>query len=116
MAGNIQIVLLLMLFFPCQSRNNFQTCSQVTFSWKTGLKDRALLDGNLIQAITINNYADCFFKCYKDCRCLSFNVCGARCELNAANSFTTPRLIQKKMGCHFYDQPLDEVKSYVPIQ
>lgn len=109
--ANSQLLLFIQLFLLCQLPTRPQTCFQIAFHWKDGLKDRVLNETNKIREITVKQEAECFFNCYQNCHCLSFNVCGTKCELNAANSFSTSVSIIKKEGCRYYDQPLDEVKK-----
>ena len=86
------------------------SCTRMTFSVKDVLNDRALEDNRRLKDTIVEHDSQCFTQCSHNCQCLSFNICGKTCQLNAANKFLAKNSLRVKPGCRYYDFPISEVR------
>jgi len=59
--------------------------------------------GHSYKNITVDDVTQCYEKCAYDCRCLSIQVSGNRCELVDENRQTTPHCFQPAPGYLFIE-------------
>ena len=106
MVFKLAVVLMALLLIPKEyGVCSCPTCSSSSFNIKDGIKDRTL-EGRVVKALTIDDYhSECFLKCSLDCRCLSFNVCGKQCQLNADRQDMKNNSLKIRRGCAHYDFP-----------
>ena len=96
--------LFIILEWPAAFAKTCSSCNQINFNVKNGVRDDKRLKNKIVE-----NDSQCFYECYKDCKCLSFNVCGKTCQLNRANKLSAKTSFQVKGGCRYYDVPVAEV-------
>ena len=101
--------LFMILQRPAAFEKTCSSCNRINFNVKNGVRDRALGDDRRLKNTMVENDSQCFYECYKDCKCLSFNVCGKTCQLNRANKLSAKTSFQVKDGCRYYDFPAAEV-------
>ena len=65
-----------------QSNVCLPTCVTETFILKHVIPGKLLAKTYSRFLVEDNDFGICFLQCTKDCRCLSFNVCGNQCQLN----------------------------------
>ena len=101
-----------LLFFTQTSMAVSTTCTSSTrreFSVKDGVKDRRLEDKTMFKTTKVDMDSQCFSECSNDCRCLSFNVCGQICQLNAGTRILGRNSLRVRHGCRYYDLPQEKV-------
>ena len=87
------------------------SCSRMSFNVKNVIRDRALEGDRRLKNMVVENDPQCFSECSKDCKCLSFNVCGKTCQLNQANRMLARNSFRVKVGCRYYDMPIAKVRG-----
>ena len=115
MTGNVFTHNSVLFLFLVQSFADFDqscnTCGQIDFNVEQAVHGRFLDDGRMLTTKIVKSDAECFLECSLDCRCLSFNVCGKSCQLNAGSRKLAKNSLRRKPGCHYYDFPPSEVSS-----
>ena len=66
------------------------------------VQNRAL-EGHTIKTLTSTNVHTCHYSCFKECRCLFFQISDAGCELMDEDRSSKPEDFQQKTGYHYYD-------------
>ena len=66
------------------------------------VKDHALL-GRSYKNLTTNTVQECFSVCSHDCRCVSYQLSGRRCELIDDDTHTAPDLFKPLPGYKYYE-------------
>lgn len=101
-----------LLFFTQISTVVSSTCTfstQRKFNVKDGVQDRILENKMMFKTTKVDVDPQCFSECSNDCRCLSFNVCGQICQLNAGKRLLGRNSLRVKPGCRYYDLPEEKV-------
>ena len=61
------------------------------------------LEGHTIKTLTCTDFPTCHYNCFKECRCLSFQISNAGCELMNEDRSSKPGDFQQKTGYQYYD-------------
>ena len=61
------------------------------------------LEGHTIKTLTSSNIHACHYNCFKECRCLSFQIFNAGCELMDEDRLSKPGDFQQKTNYQYYD-------------
>ncbi|XP_031574629.1 notch homolog 2 N-terminal-like protein B isoform X1 [Actinia tenebrosa] len=82
------------------------TCPVVRYTGKFNesdhVKDHALT-GRSYKNLTTNTVQECFSVCINDCRCVSYQLSGRRCELIDEDRHTAPDLFKRLPGYKYYE-------------
>ena len=73
-----------------------------SFDSKDHVKDHALL-GHSYKNLSTEIIQQCFGVCVQDCRCVSYQMIGARCELVDENRYTAPDSFKQVSGYTYFE-------------
>ena len=76
------------------------------FSSKDHVKDHALL-GHSYKNVSTKSTHQCFSVCVQDCRCVSYQLSGTRCELVDENRHTAPDSFKPVSGYIYFELKQD---------
>jgi hypothetical protein len=95
----VQVAMTLLVFSQ-------DTCPAVryrgSFKNEDHLKDHALV-GQTYKNLTTNTVQECFSVCINDCRCVSYQLKGTRCELIDEDRHTAPNSFKPMSGYKYYE-------------
>ncbi|XP_031558375.1 uncharacterized protein LOC116294844 [Actinia tenebrosa] len=100
------IAILITAFQNLEAVLGDDTCPVVRYTGKFNesdhVKDHALT-GRSYKNLTTNTVQECFSVCINDCRCVSYQLSGRRCELIDEDRHTAPDLFKRLSGYKYYE-------------
>ena len=73
------------------------------------------LEGHTIKMFMSTNFQTCYYNCFKECRCLSFQISNAGCVLMDEDRPSKPEDFQQKTGYQYYDMRREYHHSKDPL-
>jgi hypothetical protein len=91
-----------------------ETCNAV-LRLRRNVDTEHRLRSRVIDSQPISGPFECYLKCLKNCRCLSYNVChgGKLCELNSARKENDTFFYDKSGECDYHDFNFHERVSLI---
>ena len=98
------VMMALLLVFEKKGSGSPPSCSSDSFYIEDFVNDHSLGTRTFATSTMVEDgNTDCFLKCTKNCKCLSFNICGRQCQINADRKEMKNNSLTMKYGCIYYD-------------
>ena len=89
-------------------------CERTTTNPSSDALQSHALQGHTIKTLTNNSSHTCHYKCFLECRCLSYQISNAGCELMDEDRSSKPGDFQQKIGYQYYNMRREYYHSKDP--